>query len=228
MAGLEKMTIIAYDDYNFRGNGGKRVKVLVNPDKYSHSYKICYSKIQAAGTMGEAQKFNRAPADTVNFELVFDGTGVIGNKTLSLIPGNTPSVDKQIEDFWDVVFKFNPKMHSPNFVQLSWGSLVFNGRLSNLDINYTLFQPDGSPLRARATAAFVRYESAESMARKLKKKSPDLTHIIKVKEGDTLPSLCYQTYGDSSYYIQVAKKNNLTDFRNLVPDTNLIFPPVKK
>jgi hypothetical protein len=228
MAGLEKLTVIAYEDKNFQGDGGARTEVLINPDKYSHSYKICYSKLQVPGSAGASSKFNRTPADTVSFELVFDGTGIIGSKVPGILPGKTENVGLQIESFRKIVFKFNPDMHSPNYVQLSWGTLVFNCQLETLNINYTLFQPDGTPLRAKASATFIGFESPEALVRMAKKKSPDLTRVVRVKEGDTLPAMCFSIYGDSSWYIQVARKNSLTEFRDLRPDTDIVFPPIKK
>jgi hypothetical protein len=228
MAGLEKLTIIAYDNNKYQGSGTGKVEVLINPDKYTHAYRICYSTLEAPGSPGGSPKFNRVPSDHVSFELVFDGTGIIGSKIPGVIPGKTENVAIQIQKFKDVVFKYNPKMHSPNFIQLSWGTLVFNCRLTGLDINYTLFQPDGTPLRAKASATFIGFDSEETLARMAKKKSPDLTHVVKVKAGDTLPLLCFKIYGDASYFIQVAEKNNLTDFRELKPDTDILFPPIKK
>lgn len=228
MAGLEKLSVIAYANDKFQGTGGAKVEVLINPDKYSHAYSICYSKLQALGSPAAAPKFNKVPPDRVQFELVFDATGVVGSKIPGVLPGKTENVALQIKNFRDVVFKYNEKMHSPNFVQLSWGGLVFNGRLSGLDIQYTLFQPDGTPLRAKANATFIGFESAEAMARMAKKKSPDLTHVLRVKEGDTLPLLCFRVYGDPAYYLQVARSNNLADFRELRAGTDLVFPPIRK
>ena len=60
------------------------------------------------------------------------------------------------------------------------------------------------------------------------KNRPDLTHIRVVKEGDTLPSMANDIYGDFSYYLEVAKANNLQDFRNLIPGQKLYFPPFDK
>jgi nucleoid-associated protein YgaU len=56
--------------------------------------------------------------------------------------------------------------------------------------------------------------------------SADMTHMITVVEGDTLPQLAEKIYGDSSYYEQVAAYNNLNKFRNLKPGSQLIFPPI--
>ena len=56
------------------------------------------------------------------------------------------------------------------------------------------------------------------------KSSPDLSHVVTVKAGDTLPLLCYDIYGSSNPYIKVAAVNGLTDFRDLQPGQQLMFP----
>jgi hypothetical protein len=43
-----------------------------------------------------------------------------------------------------------------------------------------------------------------------------------------LPLMCYRIYGDSKYYIEVARFNNLNDFRNLNEGMQLKFPPLAK
>jgi len=48
-----------------------------------------------------------------------------------------------------------------------------------------------------------------------------------VAPGDSLPLMCYRIYGDSRYYIQIAKFNRLNDFRNLQPGTRISFPPLE-
>jgi nucleoid-associated protein YgaU len=58
--------------------------------------------------------------------------------------------------------------------------------------------------------------------------SPDLTHVRRVKAGDTLPGLCDQIYGDPRLYLKVAAANGLDDFRRLVPGTKVFFPPLEK
>jgi nucleoid-associated protein YgaU len=57
--------------------------------------------------------------------------------------------------------------------------------------------------------------------------SPDLSHIVLVREGDTLPLLCASIYGDPSYYPDVARFNGLLEFRDLKPGAKLHFPPLE-
>jgi nucleoid-associated protein YgaU len=58
--------------------------------------------------------------------------------------------------------------------------------------------------------------------------SPDLTHVRVVKDGDSLPLMCYRIYGDARYYMDVARTNGLVNFRSLTPGTKLVFPPFDK
>jgi nucleoid-associated protein YgaU len=58
--------------------------------------------------------------------------------------------------------------------------------------------------------------------------SPDLTHIRMVKDGDTLPLMSFRIYGDSKYYLEVAKANNITNFRKLTVGRKIFFPPIEK
>jgi LysM repeat protein len=68
--------------------------------------------------------------------------------------------------------------------------------------------------------------SPQEEALRANRSSPDLSHKVMVKAGDTLPLLCYRIYRDSSWYRDVARINNLDDFRDLKPGTRLVFPPL--
>jgi phage tail protein X len=223
--GISKLKITAYSDGNFKKPLGPALNVTINPDKYSHGYKIKYTDPQAQGSSGGSPRFNKVPSETVAFELVFDGTGVVPPP----VPTNAPQdVSKQIDAFKNLVFTYSGKIHQPKFLTLAWGTLLFRCRLASLDLTYKLFKPDGAPLRAVARATFLGYNDEDELARQAKKTSPDLTHILTVKAGDTLPLMCWDVYGTSAYYIEVARANGLTSFRNIPAGTQLIFPPVNE
>jgi hypothetical protein len=222
---LERMKITAFQDSDFQKKAGEFM-VYINPEKYSHTYQITYNDVQAQGSSGGSPDFNKTPSETVEFELVFDGTGVVPSPTAGVPPASSDGIAKQIDAFKKLVFTFNGNIHSPNFLELAWGKLLFRCRLSKLTINYTLFKPDGSPLRARANASFTGYNDEETLALMANKTSPDLSHILTVRAGDILPLMCFDVYGSSAYYPQVARVNGLTEFRQLTPGTQLLFPPL--
>lgn len=221
---LEKLTIEAYRNDDFSGFIGA-FPAMINPEKYSRSYEICYNNVQPPGTSSGTPEYNRTKSDQIDLELIFDGTGVVP----PAVAGSTPSpngIADQVADFLGLVFTFNGKIHSPNFLKLIWGKFQFDCRLTKLKFDYTLFKPDGTPLRARAAATFMEYTNKVELAKEDNATSPDMTHVRVVTGSDTLPLMCYEIYGTSSYYPQVAAANGLADFRNLVVGSQIVFPPV--
>jgi len=213
---LEKLKIIAYKDENFGSQIGE-YPVQVNPEKYTHDHKTSFTNKKSTETSGVTTKYVAISPEAVKFDLYFDVTGVIGGIT---------SIADAIQQFKDLVYTYNGSIHSPNYLKLLWGSLIFKCRLTSLNIEYTLFKPSGIPLRAKAGVSFEEYISPEELARRANKSSPDLSHVRLIRAGDTLPLLCHNIYGDSKYYLQVAHVNGLTDFRNLQVGTRIEFPPL--
>jgi len=144
-----------------------------------------------------------------------------------VVPGSK-DIQSGIEEFKKTVYKIEGDIHRPNFLKLIWGDLSFNCVLKELKIDYTLFKPDGTPLRAMVNATFMQVVDEKRRSAEQGKNSPDLTHIRYVKEGDTLPYMSYKIYGDASYYIQVAKFNGLRNFRSIKPNMRIVFPPIDK
>lgn len=223
---LEKMTVTAYRQDDYTQQVGTPFKVMINPEKYSHGYEICYTDPQAQGSPGGSPNFNKTPSETVSFELVFDGTGVVPTDVPGVVPYTGDGIAEQIATFQELAFSYDGKVHSPNYLKIVWGSFLFKGRLSKLEVSYTLFKPDGTPLRARAQITVLRYTNEERLAKGANRQSPDVSHLVTVQAGETLPLLCFRIYGDSAPYPQVARANDLTDFRRIPAGRELLFPPL--
>ena len=116
-------------------------------------------------------------------------------------------------------------------MKLNWGKGPlenFDSRLMSVDIEYTSFERNGSPLRAVLKTSFTEDLDPEKRTAQERSSSPDLTHTRIVRSGDTLPLLSKEIYGSAKYYLQLARVNNLSNFRDLTPGTELIFPPLEK
>jgi hypothetical protein len=201
-----------------------KFEVMLNPSNYSHKQSICYNKKKILGQLGNENKFSALNSDNVNFSMVIDGTGVINLPTHDI---GSSDVKTQIKQLNSVIYKYDGNDHEPNQVRLLWGSFILFGRLESISTDYTLFKPNGDPLRAKVSLAFVGFMSKEEESLKANRSSPDLSHLVEVKAGDTLPLLCYQVYKDCSYYREVARINKLSDFRHLIPGSKLHFPPLR-
>ncbi|MNE44020.1 hypothetical protein D3C80_1382270 [compost metagenome] len=161
---------------------------------------------------------------------MFDDTGVFDeHSNFSILEGRkTQGVEADIQKFMKLAYTINSDIHRPNYLEISWGVLQFQGVLSEISIEYKLFAPDAKPLRAIAKTKFRKFIEPKKAAAESNLKSPDLTHIRVVEEGDNLPLMTQRIYGDSKYYLEVARVNKLTAFRKLKAGQRLFFPPIQK
>lgn len=113
-------------------------------------------------------------------------------------------------------------------MELSWGTFHFYGVMQRATVTYKLFHSSGAPLRANINASFVQTVSREEQAALARRQSPDLTHFRIVNNGETLPLIAKKVYGDSKYYLEIARVNNINNFRRLKPGMQLILPPIDK
>ena len=207
----------------------KYFAAMLNPNSYDRSYEIEYSDDdESFGALGSDKKFSRFKAQTQDFTIKLDGTGVVSNASSDALGMGMPSssVTAQIDSLKGIVYQYDGSKHEPSVVQLVWGSLIYTSRLEKMNIKHTLFSPVGTPLRADVTLTLAEYLSSAEETLRANRSSPDLTHSIEVKAGDSLPLLCEKIYNDSSYYLAVAQANGLDHFRDIRPGQSLFFPPL--
>jgi hypothetical protein len=201
----------------------KSFTAMLNPTDFKHQRAISYNMKKTLGQVGADTKFAAVNPDSVNFAILLDGTGAVPG-----VPGQAPlEVAQHIKNLNDVVYKYDGEDHEPNHVRVLWGTLILYGRLSSMSLNYTLFKPSGDPLRAKVDLAFVGFMSTKEAELAANRSSPDISHVVEIKAGDTLPLLCNRIYGDPAYYTDVARFNGLDDFRKLRPGSRLHFPPLE-
>jgi len=233
---IQKLTIGTYEssDYETRIQSGA-FTAFINPTGFSMTYKTKLNTDQAEGNSKPNLGYTSSAAPDLQLEFLFDGTGVTesntGIKLINKIKGKSfakTAVTKQINDFYKATGELEGSIHKPYNVILNWGNFEFKGILSELTIDYKLFDNEGQPLRAIGKATFSESTSPKLAAALEVKKSPDLTHKRTVQDGDTLPLMTSKVYGDSKYYLEVAKVNGLVNFRQLKPGSELYFPPLEK
>ncbi|RZN84058.1 MAG: hypothetical protein EVB11_03175 [Winogradskyella sp.] len=218
--GLKKLLIYGYTDKDFKKPlSGNPYSCMINPESIKWNRKIDYNEEQPPDSSSPSQTYKSTPSAELSFDIVIDCTGVVNS-------GRT-DMAKEINALEKIVFKYNGEIHRPNFVKIRWGkNITFKSVLKSFDTTYTLFKPDGSPLRAKVSLSFGEYMSPKNVAQEDKDESPDVSHLVNVVEGQTLPNLCDKIWHEQSYYIHVAKYNKLHKFRHLKGDKKLVFPPI--
>ncbi|MDN3663817.1 hypothetical protein ACFFU1_17790 [Algibacter miyuki] len=211
------MKIVAYSDPEYAHTVGN-YDVLFNPENIKDNKEQQFSTSNSTnGSSAQTVAYKGVGSSNFEVKLFFDGTGII----------SAEPVEDQINKLKKLAYDFNGDIHEPNYLRIYWGSQsLFEGRLKSWNVNHTLLDLDGSPMRSELSLRLVASVSAKKKGLVEKKNSSDLTHLRTVKDGDTLPLMCYRIYGDSKYYIRVAQENNLVNFRDLKPGDQIAFPPV--
>lgn len=220
--GMQYMKITGYTDEEFKNPvAGEPYNLMLNPESIKWNRTIEYNEQHPIDASSSSQKYKSTPSDNLSFDIVIDCTGVVDSKRTDLAA--------EIKTLEDIVYTYNGDIHRPNFVKIQWGNdLVFLSVLKSFDTTYTLFKPDGSPLRAKISLSFGQYISPEKRKKEDNENSPDITHLVEVTQGQTLPQLSNKMWNSPYYYIQVAHYNNLNKFRHLKGGSKLIFPPIIK
>lgn len=232
LAEVSKLTIIAYSDENFEIKTGEPFEVMYNPNTFSENYGTVYAPQRSIGGTADTQAFMGQPSNSVSFDFLFDGTGVsgVGSSAIDLNPnvGKVGYVQEQINKFIEITQLYDGEAHRTSHLELSWGTFHFYGVMERATITYKLFHSSGAPLRANINATFNQTVSREVQAALARRTSPDLTHFRIVKAGETLPLIAKKVYGDSKYYLEIARVNNINNFRKIKAGQQLVLPPIEK
>jgi len=225
---LRKLFIEAYDRIEFDHDSSiskvGTFEVMFNPEKYSRKYQVEYEENQSKGSTADSQKFKGIKEQEFTLDFVIDGTGVA-----TAAPGEVVkevNVEDEIQKLVSLTTLIEPDAHRNRFLKIYWGNFILRCVLSSLDINYTLFHPDGTALRAKVNMKVKEVKSDERRVSDDRKQSPDLTQVRVMRRGDRLDYMAFQKYRDPAYYLQLAKVNELDNFRRPQIGRSLRFPPL--
>ncbi|MDB4539847.1 hypothetical protein N9231_05445 [Saprospiraceae bacterium] len=197
---------------------GPSYTAKISPESFTHSMSVTFNEENVANSAVDTYQFKGYGKETCNFTLILDGTKH-ANKT-----GQT--VQQQLTELNNIIYKYQGNLHKPFFTEVRWKDFSFYCNCETFKVNYTLFKSDGTPLMAEVELAFIVLRDPQKAILEGNTASPDMTHVHTFKEGDKLTNMCKDIYDDSSYYIQIAKLNKLSNFRNISPGTRLVFPPL--
>ncbi len=236
---IEKMRIEIHKKSDCTDDAINTIFVQFNPEKYNSKQTVTFCEGQAMGSTGADLKFNRIDGEEVNFEFLFDGSGIVppaqfidGSKRdlaseLADMLAIPDAVGIEVELFRSYLMGYQSDTHQTAYLKLIWGGYNLNCRLKSMDIEYLNFRRDGRPLRARVKCTFKGTVDYLFMVSLQKKESPDVTHERMIKQSDKITLLAEEIYKKNHYYIDVAKANQLLSFRKIDTGQKLFFPPLK-
>lgn len=216
---LKKLRIESYADPEYQKGPEDTFVAMFNPSTYTVKHSVEFDKKQGMGTTGLPQRYKKSAPSEFSLEFTLDGTGASSKKE---------DVADKLDHFLAVVYKYDGEIHRPRYLKVVWGTLLFNCVFKDASVKYTLFRPDGSPLRVVVSATFLGFIEDRRRAATQAKRSPDLMRQHVVLPSDTLPLLCHRYYGSAALAVWIARHNGLDDLVTLRDGQVLLFPPLEK
>ncbi|MGI9303715.1 MAG: CIS tube protein [Gammaproteobacteria bacterium] len=238
--GLEKLKI-EYETKRI-GKFTGRIEALFNPEELSFSRQASWKheRLASKGVASDSgvQRFISSDPETLNVQLFFDTYEksadklTLGHLKAAVVPTNpfmsspeATNVKKHTEKLVDLI-RVNQELHRPPQCKLKWGEYeFFKGVLTSLNHKFTMFMPDGMPVRATVDCSFVE-RFTESFARELH--SADVPRTRVAQRGDTLQSLAAEEYNDPALWRNIARANKIISPRQQIrPGHVLIIPALR-
>jgi len=216
------------------GNGrhSDEFDVQYNPTELSLDKNVQLAEVNIPGLDAPLQQFVRGQAEKLTLELFFDTTE-------SGMGVGAESVTAKTDRLYQLV-KVESDTHAPPVVTFSWnhrfpgdnlrfgsGSQMrnsFKGVVESIRQKFTLFSPEGVPLRATVNLVLREYRTLEEQLNQLKLNSPDRTHHHVLGEGESLSGVAASYWSRPGEWRHIADENEIEDPRRLFAGTFLTLP----
>jgi nucleoid-associated protein YgaU len=202
------------------GGGGSeigRVTFDYNPKEYSYHKGASWERKTAKGAKSSARpEFKGADPASMTVEVFLDGyeSGQDISPQIKLLTSCCTPLDETIKK----------KKPSPPWVIFGWGNQIhITAYVKSVDVKCTLFQPDGTPLRATCTVAM------EEIADEVGRQNPTSGGTTALRSrtvvaGDTLQSIAYEEYGTPVAWRVLARANGIDDPMRVATGQRLLIP----
>jgi nucleoid-associated protein YgaU len=106
---------------------------------------------------------------------------------------------------------------APPKVKFSWGAFSFISIAASVNVTFTMFLPNGVPVRANCQVKLKQVEEQKMYPPQNPTTRSAARKVWVVEEGQTLDWIAYKEYGNASLWRVIADKNNLDNPRSLRP-----------
>lgn len=206
---------------------GTPIKCMFNPKEYAFTKTNQWKPAANKAVNVPAMEFGGGDPASLTMQLFFDTYDTKDEVKYK------KDVRKEYTDaIWELMLvdptlkdKKNTKGVPPT-VHFQWGKQwSFDAVIKSLKQNFTLFLPNGTPVRATLDVTFQQVKDAKLFP----KQNPTSggeggERVWTVNEGDSLAWIAYNEYGDATQWKRIADANRLAQVRRLPPGMVLEIP----
>jgi nucleoid-associated protein YgaU len=217
---------------DLKAGTGPKLYAQFNPTDLQFQKQAQIAEIAIPGLDSPLLQFVRLGNEKIALELFFDTTD-------TGMDDSAKSVTLLTDPFYELL-KIDSDAHAPPRVIFGWGDAFPGGGIKDkkqarhdfrciiesCTQHFTVFAPNGTPLRAKLSVGLREYKTLEDQVAQLNLQSADVTKSYVVKSGDTLPKIAYQSYSDPAAWRAIADANGILDPTVLIPGSVLALPAV--
>jgi hypothetical protein len=205
--------------------GGDKLECWFNPREYTVSKTNDWRAEPVVGTALPEAQFGGGNPRELSLDLLFD---------------DSDRPDGDVRPATETLFSFMEPGASggggrPPVLEFHWGSTwTFKSVCRQLSVTYTLFRPDGTPIRADAKLTLLQTEKTVDAPR-TGNRTPGTNPVLigpggershVVRDGDSLPSIAYAAYGDPTLWRPIAEANDIDDPLRMERGSVLAIPRI--
>ena len=206
--------------------GGQRLECWLNPTQYSIAKANDWTTRPVVGMSLPQAQFAGGHARELALELLFDAApdGDVSTATDQLF--RIMEVDQSL------IAGSQLNQARPPTITLSWGSFTsFKAVCRHLHVQFELFSPDGTPIRALAALTLVQVEKdarsgggTPAAAQNPTTRAEQRVRSHTVRDGDSLPLLAFEYLGDPTRWREIAVASGIDDPLRLERGRTLEIP----
>ncbi|HWP92878.1 MAG TPA: LysM peptidoglycan-binding domain-containing protein [Thermodesulfobacteriota bacterium] len=203
------------------------VPFLFNPKELSVEKSNQFAEVNIPGLPSPILQFVRGNARSVTMDLFFDTyeqgadvrtftdqiTGWDAGSMFSRLPGAAKGL-----------MDIDSDLHAPPVCLFIWGAFMFQCIIERVSKRFTMFLPEGIPVRATLSVTLKEYREVDVQVKEISLQSADLTKRWVVTQGDSLWSIAAKEYGNPGDWRLIAEANKIDNPRILTPGEELVVP----
>ncbi len=195
------------------------IPFLFNPKELGIEKGNQFAEVNIPGLSAPILQFVRGNSRTVTMDLMFD-TYEKGTDVREYTDQITGWEDGKKKGLMDI----DSELHAPPVCLFVWGVFTFQCIIERVSKKFTMFLPEGIPVRATLNVSLKEYQDVKAQVKKIDFHSTDLRKRRIVIQGDSLWSIAAAEYGSAGEWRLLAAENQLDNPRVLKPGQELVIP----
>ena len=215
------------DDTRAAELAGVELTFQFNPENIKIQRRQSTSRTPVTGKSDVQENQNAAPKNESTMtisQVIFDTYEDKPNKSVY-----TEYIEK-LERF----VGYDKDKHAPAKLLFHWGKFTeersnkeqLKVMLDNLDVDFTMFLNDGTPVRAKVNMTLRLGMTAKEQQAVKPYASPDHAKMVTIKRGDTLADIAAVEYDNPDEWRRIANANGIDDPMHIAPGMKLLVPPI--